>query len=309
MTGNLKNVQGMAIVMLVLAALTLAAYVVAPIVKPVEATLLDTSAQRIASHMLATAVGAALVLALAYATRNHKAWEIDSRRIVYMAIGAAMYGVFAWLFNGSTFNIPAVSQVSIRPAVVLPVLFGFLFGPAVGFVAGMGGNIIGDLFVGVVYPQWSFGNGLIGLAAGLPMILGDDKKAITIAMWITAAGSVASALFFYANPMVEFYPPPDFAPTQLSLLLGYSVVAGGGLVIALRYAFPNRQEWALAALWGAVGNIIGLAFASVADVWLDGLSFPVAIVGEFIPAAGPNMFALAILVPTLMLVYASAKEE
>ena len=41
--------------------------------------------------------------------------------VVYMAIGAALYAVFSYLFNGTVFAVPSVSQVALRPAISIPM--------------------------------------------------------------------------------------------------------------------------------------------------------------------------------------------
>ncbi len=43
-----------------------------------------------------------------------------------------------------------------------------------------------------------------------------------------------------------------------------------------------------------LGNIIGIGFAAISDIWINGFTFRVAIVGEFIPAAGPNLIFAAV---------------
>src|SRR5918911_1632027 len=67
------------------------------------------------------------------------AWAVGTREVVYMAIGAALYGV--------------------------------IFGPWVGFFTGLVGNIIIDLLSGYGFSwNWSLANGLLGLIAGLAFV-------------------------------------------------------------------------------------------------------------------------------------------
>ena len=49
-----------------------------------------------------------------------------------------------------------------------------------------------------------------------------------------------------------------------------------------------------------LGNLIGIGFAALSDIWINGFTPAVAIVGEFMPAAGPNLIFAAILVPLLV---------
>jgi uncharacterized membrane protein len=98
-------------------------------------------------------------------------WVVDSRTIVYAAIGAALYGVLG-LFD---FLLPGTTNVSIRPAFGLVTFFGYAFGPVVGFFTGFVGNAITDQLHNygfLTYWNWSLANGLAGLVAGLaPMYL------------------------------------------------------------------------------------------------------------------------------------------
>src|SRR5262245_30077109 len=98
-------------------------------------------------------------------------WEVNSRTIVYAAIGAALYGILLV----AQIPIPG-STVSVRPAFALVPFFGYAFGPVVGFFTGLVGNAIGDQISGwgaLTSWNWSIANGIVGLLAGLaPMYLG-----------------------------------------------------------------------------------------------------------------------------------------
>ena len=58
-----------------------------------------------------------------------------------------------------------------------------------------------------------------------------------------------------------------------------------------------------------LGNLLGLLFAALSDIWIDGFSLPVAVVGEYLPAAGPNLIVAAILVPLLVVAYAAVQRQ
>ncbi|MFQ6057566.1 MAG: ECF transporter S component [Anaerolineae bacterium] len=96
-------------------------------------------------------------------------WAVGTREVVYMAIGAALYAVFSWVFN--FLQIPGAANVAVRPAVVIPLFFGAVFGPWVGFFTGFVGNIIGDLLSGWgFWLWWDIGNGLMGLLAAFALL-------------------------------------------------------------------------------------------------------------------------------------------
>jgi energy-coupling factor transport system substrate-specific component len=125
-------------------------------------------------------------------------WAIDSRVIVYAAIGAALYGVLVSI----QIPIPGTTAVSVRPAFALVPFFGLAFGPIVGLFTGLVGNMIGDQLSGwglLTSWNWSIANGLVGLLAGLtPMYLasmmakGLPNKAIAGAI----GGSIAVVVGF-----------------------------------------------------------------------------------------------------------------
>jgi uncharacterized membrane protein len=93
-------------------------------------------------------------------------WAVDSRVIVYAAIGAALYAVLG-LFS---FVLPGTTDVQVRPAFALVTFFGYAFGPIVGLFAGFVGNAVIDQIQGnglLTYWNWSLANGVAGLIAGL----------------------------------------------------------------------------------------------------------------------------------------------
>src|SRR3972149_1091261 len=56
----------------------------------------------------------AILLVYLFAQEN-PIWEVGTREVVYMLIGAVLYTFFSTLFNSSAFALPSVSQVSLRP--------------------------------------------------------------------------------------------------------------------------------------------------------------------------------------------------
>lgn len=131
-------------------------------------------------------------------TSTGSRWSVDSRVIVYAAIGAALYAVLG-LFS---FILPGTTNVQVRPAFALVAFFGYAFGPVVGLFTGLVGNAVIDQIQGsglLTYWNWSLANGLAGLVAGLaPMYVGSmytgpiSRRAIGGAI----AGIVASVIGF-----------------------------------------------------------------------------------------------------------------
>jgi uncharacterized membrane protein len=254
-------------------------------------------------------VGLLIALVVYLTTRENKAWEIGTRQVVWMAIGAALYAVFSWLFNGTVFLVPSISQVSLRPAIAIPMFFGYAFGPVVGFFSGAVGNMFGDALTGFgLSPQWSIANGLVGLIAGLPLLFKDKKKSLDIVLIVGGVLAIlAVALYFFNRDVINgLY----FAATEpVSVFAALTIVIGFVLVLIVRFVFGKNIDIATAVTWAMLGNILGIGFAAISDIWINGYSPAAAIVGEFLPAAGPNLIFAAILVPLLVVAYAAVQRQ
>lgn len=260
-------------------------------------------------------LGLAIAFAVYFFTKENKIWEVGTREVVYMAIGAALYAVFSYLFNGTVFVVPSLSQVSLRPAIAIPMFFGYTFGPVVGFFAGAVGNMFGDALTGFgLSPQWSIGNGLVGFVSGLVFLFKDKKRSMDIVLYVSGALALFAAVLYFMNPSQSnmlFFDPNNniFGDSQISLFAGISVLIGFVLVMVVRFAFGKNEDIAAAVTWGMLGNLLGIGFASIADIWINGFSLPVTIVGQFLPAAGPNLIFAAILVPLLVVAYAAVQRQ
>jgi hypothetical protein len=261
------------------------------------------------------ALGLVIVFVIYWLTRSSGAWDVGTRQVVYMAIGAALYAVFSYLFNGTVFFVPSVSQVALRPAIAIPMFFGYAFGPTVGFFTGAVGNMFGDALTGFgLSPQWSVGNGLIGMIAGMVALFADKKKSINVVLGISIVLAAIATVFYLLYPdlanLLYFNPEENiFGDQAISLFAGVSAVIGLVLVVIVRFAFSTNVDIAAAVTWSMLGNFIGLGFAAISDIWINGYSPAVAIVGEFLPAAGPNLIFAAILVPILVAAYAAVQRQ
>ena len=261
------------------------------------------------------AIGLLIAFAVYWVTRENKIWEVGTREVVYMSIGAALYAVLSYLFNGTVFFVPSISQVSLRPAIAIPMFFGYAFGPVVGLFTGAVGNMFGDALTGFgLSPQWSVGNGLVGMFAGMIYLFSDKKRSMDTVLIISGVlGVLATAIFFLNrdNPNMLFFDPANniFGDQQISLFAGISTVVGFVLVLVVRILFNRNLDVAAAVTWSMLGNFLGLGFAAISDIWINGFSLVVAVVGEFLPAAGPNLLFAAILVPILVVAYAAVQRQ
>jgi len=95
--------------------------------------------------------------------------------LVAMGAGTALYAAFNVLL--SIFQIPGTQLVAFRPSVAIPMFFGYVFGPLVGFVSGFLGNVISDAISwGGFRWNWDVGNGLLGLIPGLAVYFLSEEK-------------------------------------------------------------------------------------------------------------------------------------
>jgi hypothetical protein len=260
-------------------------------------------------------VGLIAVFVVYWLTRGSGVWDVGTREVVYMAIGAALYAIFSYLFNGTVFAVPSVSQVALRPAIAIPMFFGYTFGPTVGLFSGAVGNMFGDALTGFgLSPQWSIGNGLIGMIAGMAALFPDKKKSLNVVLIISIVLAALATLFYILNPSLAnmmFFDPDNgiFGDATITWFAGLSAVIGLILVLIVRFTFSQDVDIAAAVTWSMLGNLIGIGFAAISDIWINGYSPAVAIVGEFLPAAGPNLIFAAILVPVLVVAYAAVRRQ
>jgi len=131
-----------------------------------------------------------------------KIWSVGVRQVVYMAIGAALYAAFS--VATSFIQLPSAGNVALRPAIVIPLFFGAVFGPWVGLFVGGVGNVIGDLIsYHNFYWNWDLGNALIGFIAGLAMLYTFGRyrsiRPIVIAEIFSAVGIVVGIGFAAYN--------------------------------------------------------------------------------------------------------------
>lgn len=174
-------------------------------------------------------------------------WNIDSRVIVYAAIGAALYGVLG-LFS---FLLPGTTNVTIRPAFAIVAFFGYGFGPIVGLFTGFVGNAIVDQLSGygfLTYWNWSLANGLAGLVAGLAsMYLGGmmtgaiSRRALAGAI-AGAVGTVIGFLFVFSDIVVGGSDFNTVLTTAYIPVAVADVITCAILVPVLVYAWEPLKE-------------------------------------------------------------------
>jgi energy-coupling factor transport system substrate-specific component len=177
-----------------------------------------------------------------YAERRN-AWGISTREIVFMAIGAALYGVLGWVT--AALRIPGPFNSQLRPGVVIPMFFGAIFGPWVGFFTGFVGNIIIDLLSGYGFSwNWSLGNGLLGLISGFAFILarGEQLPSLPKVLTWSLIGVLLAFLFSSVTDIWVYQTEPAAVPLQYFQVIIPNIIAGAVLLPVLYIAYRQMQE-------------------------------------------------------------------
>jgi energy-coupling factor transport system substrate-specific component len=183
-----------------------------------------------------------ITMARSYVQRRN-GWAIQTREVVFMAIGAALYGVLGWAT--AAIRIPGPFNTSIRPAVAIPMFFGAIFGPWVGFFTGFVGNVIIDLLSGYPFSwNWSLGNGLLGLISGFAFVQarGDELPSLRQVLTWAIIGTLVAFLFSSVTDIWVYGTRPEQVPLQYFQVIIPNIIAGAILVPLLYIAYQQVQE-------------------------------------------------------------------
>ncbi len=129
----------------------------------------------------------------------------DTKTVVGVAIGAALYGV---LMNYG--GIRVFTNTSLTTAMVIDVIVGALFGPLPAALMAFCGNVIADLIGGWgFWFDWSVGNGVLAFFVGLLPLYGarindgvfTTKQAVIYAITVIVGNLVA---FGVVTPLLTY---------------------------------------------------------------------------------------------------------
>lgn len=82
-----------------------------------------------------------------------------------------------------------------------------------------------------------------------------------------------------------------------------------GLIMSAINDFRARADIMKAIGWGTLGIIVGMLFASLTEIAVEGIDLYTALVGYFVPAFLGNFIVTFILVPVLMIGFAAMRER
>jgi energy-coupling factor transport system substrate-specific component len=174
----------------------------------------------------------------------------NTKTIVTVAIGAALYGVLM-VYGG----IPIFSNTNLTAAMIIPVVVGGLFGPIPALVCCGVGNVIADLIGGWgMWFDWSIGNAVMAFFVGLLPVYGARitegvfkvKHAIIYAISCVVGNVIAFGVvtpvfsyLFYASDLNIAFLQALFATLGNMLVL---IVIGIPILVILARRYASRKD-------------------------------------------------------------------
>ncbi len=179
----------------------------------------------------------------------------STKMVILAALTAAVYAAILIPFKGIPI-IPGITE--IRPAVVVPVAFGLLFGPAGAWGSGFG-NVIGDLFGGTltlgsffgffgnfffaltVYKVW----GNMGpLSSGREVRIGGPRDVLQTVLAAVLASAVCALVIAWGLDYLKLLPF-----TALGAIIFVNNALAGAILgpVLLKLIQPRVAAWHL--LW------------------------------------------------------------
>lgn len=183
-------------------------------------------------------IGGALVYLITVFFADQATLRITSREVVRMAVGAGVSGAVRWILN--VVAMPRVGQALPDPAIAIPLFFGFVYGPTVGFMAGAFGYVFGQALAGAgISPIWAVAYGLMGLIPGLAGYSDtrvEPRRNVLPVLLIAAALLVAGIVVPLISPNIV--DPAD--PTNVLNASTWAYVMAGVVAALLAIGFVPR---------------------------------------------------------------------
>lgn len=256
--------------------------------------------------LILTTLSLIVLFGLYMITSRYDIWILGPQKVLYMGLGTGLYMLISYLFT-ATLKI-SFGKIALRPAICIPVLFGFSFGPGVGFFTGAVGSLLADFAIGWdVFPIWSVASGVTGLIPGFMSLFKEENipqrylSTFVILMILLSAGMV------FLHPIV---PEPWTGEIKDFTFWAYALLIGGAIMIANGYLMEQRDLNLVSInLWGALGIILSTFFTSLGDIWLNGFSLETALIGEYAPYTAIDLLNLVLFAPLIMAGYHAARNR
>ncbi len=190
-------------------------------------------------------------------------WSVGRRELIAMVVGVLLYAGLTAITSFA--NLGDAIGGDIRPAIAIPIFFGFVFGPIVGFVVGAAGNMLYDAYAGwLQFPlatstgslwldlvvglllNWEIGNGLIGFIPGLRALSHRRYYSWREQLWaiLFLSVGIVVGVGFAASIDLYLYPGADMAlfTTQFLPIVRVNLINAIVLVPLLLFNY-ERLDW------------------------------------------------------------------
>ena len=256
--------------------------------------------------LVLTTLALILLFSLYLLTSRYDLWVVGPKQILFMGLGTALYLGISYLFTAHL-RI-SFGKIALRPEVCIPVLFGFAFGPGVGFFTGAVGSLLADFAIGWdVFPIWNIASGVTGMVPGFMTLYKEENVPQRYLSILVIVLIVASAGMVFLNPVV---PEPWTGEVEDFTFWAYALLIGGAIMLSNGYLMEQRDlDFISINLWGALGIILSTFLTALADIWLNGFSAETALIGEYAPYTAIDLLNLVLFAPLLMAAYHAASRR
>jgi len=256
--------------------------------------------------ILLTTLSLIILFTLYLLTSRYRLWSLSADKIVFLGVGTALYLGLSYT-STVVLNI-SLGKLDLRPAVSIPILFGFAFGPGVGFFTGAVGSLLADFAIGWdVFPLWNIAAGLTGLIPGFISLFEEENIPESYVSTGVNALILLSGLAVILFPRA---PEPWTGVFQNYSFWGYLLLLGGAVMAANTYLMEQDRLGLISInLWGALGILLSTLLTSLADIWVNDFSLASALIGEYVPYATNDLLNLVIFAPVMMAAYHFARNH
>lgn len=256
--------------------------------------------------LILTTLALILLFSLYLLTSRYEVWVVGPKQILFMGLGTALYLGISYLFTAHL-RI-SFGKIALRPEVCIPVLFGFAFGPGVGFFTGAVGSLLADFAIGWdVFPIWNIASGVTGMVPGFMSLYKEENIPQRYLSTLVILLIIASAGMVFLNPIV---PEPWTGEVEDFTFWAYALLIGGAIMFSNGYLMEQRDlDFVSINLWGALGIILSTFLTALADIWLNGFSAETALIGEYAPYTAIDLLNLVLFAPLLMAAYHAASRR
>ena len=195
-------------------------------------------------------------------------WYVGPRQFIAAIVGVALYGAFSHV--NLIILMPSGALDVFLPALLIPLLFGVMFGPWVGLVVGGFGFLLGDYVANMWLHDLSWNNGYLFYESALINFR-------DLIGWNTVAGYLANALI--------------------------GLVAGLTRLNIRRY--NTAQALATVGVVCAAGVTVAIAIVVYSAIWLYGSPFYTRreATSAFFNSTMPNVLLALVFLPLLLWLY------